>query len=393
MRQEEIEVEKGKKSIKINIRQYTMIFAMLAIWAYFQIATGGIFMMPRNLNNLFLQMCYIGVCSCGMVLIMVSGQIDLSAGSVIGFTGAIMAVLLKNFNMNPFLALVLTLAAGALVGLWQGIWVAKVGLPAFIVTLSSMMLFRGGVLGVTGGSTVQPNDPVFKAIGQGYIPNIGSGEINITAIIIGIICFAIYVVLMLQKRKNRMKYQFKVDKAGVFVAKIIGFGIVMGLVFAIWASDRGIPIPIIILALVVLTMHVISQNTAFGRHIFAIGGNLDAAKLSGINVKKTITLNFVLMGVLTAISGIIYTSRLNSAAIAGGTGAETDIIAAAIIGGTSPAGGKGSIFGCIIGALVMASLDNGMSILSMGSFEKYIVKGLVLLMAVAVDTITSQKAS
>ena len=162
-------MDKSKKTIRINVRQYTMIFAMLAIWAYFQFATGGIFMMPRNLNNLFLQMCYIGVCSCGMVLIMVSGQIDLSAGSVIGFTGAIMAVLLKNFNINPFIALVLTLAAGALVGLWQGFWVAKVGLPAFIVTLSSMMLFRGGVLGVTGGNTVQPNDPVFKAIGQGYL--------------------------------------------------------------------------------------------------------------------------------------------------------------------------------------------------------------------------------
>ena len=188
-----------------------------------------------------------------------------------------------------------------------------------------------------------------------------------------------------------MKYHFKVDKPGVFAAKIIGFGLVMGMVFAIWASDRGIPIPIIILAVVVLSMNVIAKNTAFGRHVYAIGGNLDAARLSGINVKKTIILNFVLMGVLTAVSGIIYTSRLNSAAIAGGTGAETDIIAAAIIGGTSPAGGKGSIFGCIIGALVMASLDNGMSILSMGSFEKYIVKGLVLLLAVAVDTITSKK--
>ena len=384
-------MERYKTIIKTNVRQYTMILAMLAIWIYFQFATGGIFMMPRNLNNLFLQMCYIGVCSCGMVLIMVAGQIDLSVGSVIGFTGAIIAVLLKNYEMNPFLAILITLLAGALVGLWQGFWVAKVGLPAFIVTLSSMMLFRGGVLGVTGGNTVQPNDAVFKAIGQGYLPNIGNGDLNITAVILGIICFLIYAALMIRKRNNRIKYQFAVDKMSVFCFKIIAFGIVMGLVFMIWASDRGIPVPIIILAAVVLIMHVIANNTAFGRHIYAIGGNLDAARLSGINVKKNMILNFTLMGVLTAIAGIIYTSRLNSAAIAGGNGAETDIIAAAIIGGTSPSGGKGSVFGCIIGALVMASLDNGMSILSLGSFEKYIVKGLVLLLAVAVDTITDKQ--
>lgn len=386
-------MEKWKTVMKMNLRQYTMILAMLAIWVYFQFATDGVFMMPRNLNNLFLQMCYIGVCSCGMVLIMVAGQIDLSVGSVIGFTGAIIAVLLKNYSINPFLALILTLLAGALVGLWQGFWVAKVGLPAFIVTLSSMMLFRGGVLGVTGGNTVQPNDDIFKAIGQGYLPNIGHGSLNITAILIGIICFLIYIALMLQRRRNRQKYHFYVEKTGAFWGKIALFGVVIGLVFAIWASDRGIPIPIIILAAVVLVMHVIANNTAFGRHVYAIGGNLDAARLSGINVKKTIILNFVLMGVLTAVSGVIYTSRLNSAAIAGGTGAETDIIAAAIIGGTSPAGGKGSVFGCIIGALVMASLDNGMSILSMGSFEKYIVKGMVLLLAVAVDTITDRKTT
>ena len=386
-------MEKWKRTLKANIRQYTMILAMLAIWLYFQVTTGGIFMMSRNLNNLFLQMCYIGVCSCGMVLIMVAGQIDLAAGSVIGFTGAVIAVLLKNYNMNPVLAIVITLLVGAAVGLWQGFWVAKVGLPAFIVTLSSMMLFRGGVLGVTGGNTVQPNDAVFKAIGQGYLPNIGNGKLNITAIVFGIVFFVVYTLLMVQKRKKRLKYQFDVEKSSIFWLKIVGFGVIIGLVFAIWASDRGIPVPLIILAAVVLIMHVIANNTAFGRHVYAIGGNLDAAKLSGINVKKNMIINFVLMGVLTAISGIIYTSRLNSAAIAGGTGAETDIIAAAIIGGTSPAGGKGSIFGCIIGALVMASLDNGMSILSMGSCEKYIVKGLVLLLAVAVDTITDKQSA
>ncbi len=386
-------MEKVKTLVKSNIRQYTMIIAMLLIWAYFQVVTGGVFLMSRNLNNLFLQMCYIGACSCGMVLIMVAAQIDLSVGSVIGFTGAIIAVLLKVYQMNIILALIITLGVGALVGLWQGFWVAKVGLPSFIVTLSSQMLFRGGVLGVTGGNTIQPNNAVFKAIGQGYLPNIGNSELNLTVVILGVVCFACYVFFMMNKRRNRIKYHFDIDKSSVFAMKLLGVGIVMFLVFYIWASDRGIPIPIIILAVVVLVMHIIANKTAFGRHIYAIGGNMDAAKLSGINVKKTMIINFTIMGVLTSIAGIIFTSRLNSAAIAGGTGAETDIIAAAIIGGTSPAGGKGTIFGCIIGALVMASLDNGMSILSLGSFEKYIVKGLVLLLAVAVDTVTNRQAS
>lgn len=385
-------MDKFRDVVKANVRQYTMIIAMLAIWLYFQITTGGVFLMPRNLNNLFLQMCYIGICSCGMVLIMVAGQIDLSVGSVIGCTGAVIAVLLREYHLPIVPALLITLAVGALIGLWQGFWVAKVGLPAFIVTLASMMLFRGGVLGVTGGNTVQPNVASFKAIGQGYLPNIGQGSVNLTAVLAGILTFAIYVAVTVRRRKNRMKYQFRVESNTVFCVKLAVMGIIMGLVFAIWASDRGIPIPIIILAGVVLLMHVIANHTPFGRHVYAIGGNQDAARLSGINVKRNLLLNFTIMGVLASIAGIVYTSRLNSAAIAGGTGAETDIIAAAIIGGTSPAGGKGTIFGCIIGALVMASLDNGMSILSMGSFEKYVVKGLVLLFAVALDTITNKQA-
>lgn len=384
---------KVRELVKSNMRQYTMIIAMLAIWLYFQITTGGIFLMARNLNNLFLQMCYIGICSCGMVLIMVAGQIDLSVGSVIGCTGAVIALMLKEYNMHIIPAVLITLLAGMLIGLWQGFWVAQVGLPAFIVTLSSMLLFRGGVLGVTGGNTIQPNDSAFKAIGQGYLPDIGGGTLNMTAILAGALCFVIYAALMVNKRKNRIKYQFQVENSILFCLKLLGMGVIMVLVFGIWASDRGIPIPVIILAAVVLIMHVIAGNTAFGRYIYAIGGNRDAAKLSGINVKRVLLLNFTIMGVLTAVSGIVYTSRLNSAAIAGGTGAETDIIAAAIIGGTSPAGGKGTIFGCIIGALVMASLDNGMSILSMGSFEKYVVKGLVLLFAVALDTVTNKQAA
>ena len=381
-----------KRIIGNNFQKYTMIIAMLAIWLYFQVTTGGIFLTARNMNNLFLQMCYIGIASCAMVLVMVAGHIDLSVGSVIGFTGAVMAYAIRYLNMPMGFALIATLAVGVLVGMWQGYWIAFKGIPAFIVTLSSQLLFRGGVLGVTKGNTIQPNNDAFKAIGQAYLPNIGEGDFNITAILIYAICLIIYIFSMIAKRRNRIRYQFKVDSYPMFVLKLLGMAIVMGLVFLIWSTDRGIPVPVLILAAVVLIMNIISKNTAFGRHVFAIGGNIDASRLSGIDVKKTTALIFIIMGVCSAMSGIVYTSRLNSAAIAGGTGAETDIIAAAIIGGTSPAGGKGSVLGCIIGALVMASLENGMSILSMGSFEKYIVKGLVLLFAVAIDVANKKEA-
>ena len=381
-----------KRIIGNNFQKYTMIIAMLAIWLYFQVTTGGIFLTARNMNNLFLQMCYIGIASCAMVLVMVAGHIDLSVGSVIGFTGAVMAYAIRYLNMPMGFALIATLAVGVLVGMWQGYWIAFKGIPAFIVTLSSQLLFRGGVLGVTRGNTIQPNSDAFKAIGQAYLPNIGEGDFNITAILIYAICLIIYIFSMIAKRRNRVRYQFKVDSYPMFVLKLLGMAIVMGLVFLIWSTDRGIPVPVLILAAVVLIMNIISKNTAFGRHVFAIGGNIDASRLSGIDVKKTTALIFIIMGVCSAMSGIVYTSRLNSAAIAGGTGSETDIIAAAIIGGTSPAGGKGSVLGCIIGALVMASLENGMSILSMGSFEKYIVKGLVLLFAVAIDVANKKEA-
>lgn len=382
-----------KRLIPKNIGKYTMIIALVAIWVFFEIITKGIFLTPRNMNNLFLQMTFIGIASSAMVLIMVAGHIDLSAGSVVGFIGAVIAVLLRSHNTNVFLALLICVAIGAAIGIWQGYWVAYLGIPAFIVTLSSQLVFRGGVLGVTQGSTVQPDNAIFKAIGQGYLPNIGGPDasLNVTAILAGALFIIFYIAFSIKKRRDRIKFNFIVDKRSKFILKLIAMSIVIALVFQVWAKDRGIPIAIIILGVVVLIMHIVSTRTAFGRHVYAIGGNRDAAELSGINVKKTTMFIFIIMGIAASISGIVYTSRLNAAAIAGGTGSELDIIASAIIGGTSPSGGSGTVLGCIIGALVMASLDNGMSLLSLGSFEKYVVKGLVLLFAVVVDTINKRK--
>lgn len=382
-----------KSTLKKNIQQYTMIIALLLIWLIFYITTGHVFLTPRNITNLFLQMAYVGIASSTMVLIMVCGHIDLSVGSVIGFTGAVIAYLLKFTSINIWFALLITLLIGGLIGVWQGFWVAKVGLPAFIVTLSSQWVFRGLIIGVTHSETIQPNNEIFKAIGQGYLPNIlgKNASFNLTALLIGAACIIFFIISQIRARKDKQKYDFTVEPLGVFLLRIVLLSAVIGIFFWVWNLDRGVAIPLVILAVVIFIINLIAKNTAFGRHIYAIGGNREAAQLSGVNVCRVTWCVFILMGLMSAASGIVYTARLNSAAIAAGTGAETDIIASAIIGGTSPAGGKGTVVGCVIGALVMASLENGMSILSMGSFEKYLAKGLVLLFAVAIDNFTKDK--
>ena len=383
-------MEQLKSTLKKNVQQYTMIIALLVIWLVFTVATDGIFLTPRNITNLFLQMAYVGIASSTMVLIMVCGHIDLSTGSVIGFSGALIAYFLKFTNVNIWCAILIVLACGALIGVWQGFWVAKFGLPAFIVTLSSEWVFRGLIIAVTNSTTIQPNNPTFKAIGQGYLPNILGEEasVNLTALLIGAICIVAFIASQISNRRKKQRYDFQVESTGMFIARVGLISIVIAVFFYVFNLDRGVAIPLVILAVIVFTINFISKKTAFGRHVYAIGGNREAAALSGVNVQKVTWLVFILMGTMSAASGIVYTARLNSAAIAAGTGAETDIIAAAIIGGTSPAGGKGSVVGCVIGALVMASLENGMSILSMGSFEKYLAKGLVLLFAVAIDFLT-----
>lgn len=379
-----------KSTIKKNIQQYTMIILLAVIWIVFYFTTSGVFLTPMNITNLFLQMAFIGIASSTMVLIMVCGHIDLSVGSIIGFTGALIAYLLKFANWGIVPALIVTILCGSLVGVWQGFWVAKMHLPAFIVTLSSEWVFRGLIIGITNSQTIQPNNEAFKVIGQGYLPNILGSDayINGTAILLGLIAIIAFIYSQISARKNKQKYNFAVESKELFIGRLTLLSVVIAIFFWVFAQDRGVAVPLLILAVVILTVSFISKNTAFGRHIFAIGGNREAAALSGVNVQKVTWLLFVLEGTMGAISGIVYTARLNSAAIAAGQGNETDVIASAIIGGTSPAGGKGSVVGCVIGALVMASLENGMSILSMGSFEKYLAKGLVLLFAVAIDEIT-----
>ena len=379
--------------MRVNVRQYTMIIALLLVWSIFTVLTKRIFISPRNLSNLFLQSATIAIVACTMVLVMVAGNIDLSVGSAVGFTGAVVATLITKASWPTLLAVPVTLLLGLVIGLFQGYWVAYVGVPAFIVTLAGMLIMRGLLLGVTGGNTISPNSELFRQFGQGYLPQlmIKAAGFNDFSALIGILAIVLYNISAAHSRRGRIKHGFAVSSPRKQVLIQASMSVVIALVFAIMVFYHGIPYAILIVMAMVLVFSFVSQNMTFGRYVYAIGGNRDAAQLSGINVKKTNFLIFVLQGLAVAIAGIVYTSRLNAATGGAGTGMELDVIAACIIGGTSTMGGEGTVFGAIIGALVMASLDNGMSLMNLQVVYQYVVKGVVLLIAVAVDVSTRKR--
>lgn len=382
-------------SIKNNIRQYTMVIALLSIWLIFTVLTGGTFITSRNLSNLFLQCATVAILAVGMVLVMVAGHIDLSVGSIAGFTGAIAAVLQVKMNFGAVPAIIVTLAVGLLIGIWQGYWIAYREVPAFIVTLAGMLIFRGGIIGVTGGNSIGPMKDSFKAIGQGYLPKLflSNASFNDTSAILGIIFIILFIIFDLRKRRSRIKYGFEVLPMPLQILRMLGISIVIALVLSIMVSYMGIPYAILLLMALVVLFSFIANKTTFGRHIYAIGGNKEAARLSGINIKQRTMALFIVMGTLTTIAGIVFTARLNAATTSAGNLFELDAIAAAVIGGTSTMGGEGTIFGAIIGALVMASLDNGMSLMNVDVTYQYIIKGLILLLAVWVDIATRKKTA
>ena len=387
----------GKKEGILNIiksldaRKYTMVIALLVIWGIFSLLTDGLFTSSRNLSNLFLQMCYIGILASGMVFIMVTGNIDISVGSVVGSLGALVAVLMINAKVPPVWAILITVFAGILIGTWHGYWIAYRGVPAMIATLASMTAFKGVTLGLTGGITISGFSDGFKAIGSGHLPVLFSNN-NDTSIIISVAFIAILIFADVRRRRSRKKYGFAVSGIGVFIAKELIMAAAIAAVGYIMISYRGIPYAILILIGVAVAWTYIANRTSFGRSIYAIGGNKEAARFSGINIKRNMLVMYSMMGFLSSIAALILTARLAAATTTAGTMFEMDSIAAAVIGGTSPAGGVGTVFGAVIGALVMASLDNGMSLLNVDIMFQYIIKGMVLLIAVAVDAASRKKA-
>jgi D-xylose transport system permease protein len=380
----------GEKSLwqrisgKFDVRAYTMIIALITIWIIFSVLTQGQFLTPRNLSNLSRQMAITGVLAIGMVMVIVATHIDLSVGSTLGLTGGIAAILQVWYHWDTWAVIPVVLIIGALIGAWHGFWIAYQKVPAFIVTLAGYMAYRGILLGALKGLTVAPMFPSFKIISSGYLEPV-SGTI-LTAIAVIALIYGRF-----RARSSKLKYGFTVKPLFWEIVQTVFFSLLIIACTYVLYQYEGIPYPVILMLLLTLIFAFIAGNTKFGRQVFAMGGNAEAARLSGINVRRKTMVVFVLAGLLASIAGILTTARLNAATITAGQGAEMDAIASCVIGGTSlNCGGVGSIPGAILGALVMASLDNGMSMMNTEAFWQYVIKGFILLLAVWVDIKTKK---
>lgn len=382
------------KAFRANIRQYGMFIALVLIMVLFQILTEGILLKPLNITNIILQNSYILVLAIGMLLVIITGHIDLSVGSVAAFVGAISAILMVDMKVPFGLAFILSLLMGALVGAWQGFWVAYVRIPAFIVTLAGMLLFRGLTMIVLKGQSIAPFPEAFQKISSGFIPDwFGGSSLHLLTVVIGLILSGVYVWQELRTRATRLKYGFDVSSKGVLAAKWAAMIAVINVFTYVLASYEGLPNILIILFLLILVYSFVMNRTVMGRHIYALGGNEKAAKLSGVKTKQVTFWVFVNMGVLAALSGLIFAARLNAATPKAGVNFELDAIAACFIGGASASGGIGTVVGAMVGGLVMGVMNNGMSIIGLGIDWQQGIKGLVLLLAVAFDIYNKNKSA
>lgn len=385
-------MESLKKVFKENITQYSMVIALVGIMIFFQIASGGILLKPLNITNLILQNSYILILAIGMLLVIVAFQIDLSVGSVAAVVGAFGGIMIINHHMSVPLGITILLLIGALIGAWQGFWIAYVRIPAFITTLAGMMVFRGLTYVSLDGTSIAPFPKSFQLMSTGFIPDFFNGKgIHITTVVIGLIISIIYVLNEINKRKTQKKYNFEVSPLGLVSAKIIAIVIIINAFTYVMAEYKGLPNVLVLLGALVAFYTFITTKTTLGRHIYALGGNEKAARLSGVKTKWVVFLVFVNMGVLAALSGLVFAARLNSATPNAGVGFELDAIAACFIGGASTAGGIGTIMGAIIGGLFMGVMNNGMSLMGVGIDWQQTIKGMVLLLAVAFDVYSKSK--
>ena len=378
---------------KNNIREYGMLIALIAVMLFFQVITKGILFRPVNITNLVLQNSYVITMALGMLLIIVSGWIDLSVGSVVAVIGALAGVLIVRYDVNWVLTVVICLVTGAAIGAFQGYWVAYVKIPAFIVTLAGMLIFRGLTFVLLQGESVGPFPTGFQKISSGFIPDFFNVEgIHITTLLIGIILSIVLIILDFRARKNQERYGFEVTPFYFFVAKnVVITGAVMGLCY-LMASYKGLPNVLVLLAVLITGYAFVTSQSVVGRRIYAMGGNEKAAKLSGVNTSRLLFYTFVNMGVLAALAGIIVAARLNSSTPNAGDGMELDVIAACFIGGASASGGIGTVIGALVGAFLIGVLNNGLSIMGLGIDWQKVVKGLVLLAAVFFDVYNKKRS-
>ncbi|WP_261486032.1 sugar ABC transporter permease [Acididesulfobacillus acetoxydans] len=378
------------KLFRKNIRDYGMFIALAVIFILFTALTGGTFISPNNISNLINQTGYIAVLAAGMTLVIIIRHIDLSVGFLSGFLGAIAAILITNYNIPAIPAIIIVLAFGALIGLIFGFLVAKVGIPSFVVTLAGMISFHGLLLFATqSGGTINITDHFFNQIGNGFIPSFGRiAGLTVSTLVIGLVGILLFIYFQIKERNTKKRYNFEVSPAAFFLAKLVFISAMITALILVLAVNSGISWTLVIVALVIFVFSTLLNKTALGRHIYGIGGNPEAAELSGISVVKVTIYVFVIMEVLTALAGILFASRMQSASPTGGTGFELLAIAGAFIGGCSASGGVGKVTGSLIGALVMASLTNGMDLMGLGSSVQYMIQGLILVLAVVFDIMT-----
>ena len=395
--------------IKHNLRDYGILFALIAIMLFFQVMTDGVLFQPTNLTNIVLQNSYIVIMALGMLLVIVAGHIDLSVGSVCGFVGAVAAVLMVTYHVPTVPAALICIALGGLIGAGQGYFVAYFKIPAFIVTLAGMLVFKGLALWLLNGQSIGPFPTEFQKLSSGFIPDVlgsvfsdgtmasfaglfGLEQLNLTSLVIGLAAAGTLLYLNFAGRAEQQKYAHEEEPVAVFMLKNLLIG--AAIVYFCWlmASYNGLPNVLIVMTILIVLYTFTTARTTIGRRIYALGGNEKAAKLSGIKTERLTFLTFVKMGVLAALAGMVFAARLNTATPKAGAGFELDVIAACFIGGASAYGGVGKIVGAVIGAFIMGVMNNGMSILGVGIDWQQVIKGLVLLAAVFFDVYNKNKA-
>lgn len=396
---------KGIKSyLAAHMREYGLLFALIAIMAFFQIVTGGTLMRPVNITNLFLQNSYIIIMALGMLIVIVAGHIDLSVGSVMGFIGALAAVMIVNYGVPVPITILVCLIVGGIIGGAQGYFVAFWRIPPFIVTLAGMLVFRGLSLWLLEGQSIGPFPKSFQVLSTGFVPDIfpaawgeglaqlfGARKFNVLSFGLGIVAAAAVVRMGLKKRARDAAYGIEGEPAAFFWTRtaIVSAAIIF-LMFKL-STFRGLPNVVVTMGVLILIYAFITEKTVIGRRVYALGGNEKAAKLSGIKTERLTFLAFVNMGVLAALAGLIFAARLNTATPKAGFALELDVIAAVFIGGASMSGGSGKIIGAVVGAFIMGVMNNGMSIMGIGIDYQQVIKGLVLLAAVFFDVYNKNK--
>ena len=374
----------ASKNVQRFFSQYkilTLLCAIIAIWFFFNNITDGAFLSARNISTLFRQMAITGMLASGMVFVIIAGEIDLSVGSMLGLLGGIAAILDYTYQLPLPLTFLIVIGLGGLIGVWTGYWVAYLRVPSFIVTLAGLLAFRGVLLGLTKGTTVPVESAGLVAFGQGYLPPMAGYAV-------AAITFGLLVLVIFRNRSSRTRYNLSVSPLWQDVGKLAVAAVVILAFTATLNAYEGFPIPVLVLLVILALFTFMANRTVFGRRIYSIGSNLEATRLSGINVKFIKAAVFGIMGLMCALAGLTTTARLAAGGPSAGNMGELDAIASCFIGGASSRGGVGTVYGALIGALIMASLDNGMSMLGLDSFWQMIVKGSILLLAVWIDVIS-----